>query len=189
MTAIKSLCSKGVLLNEGKFIHAGDIDKIVDQYQQISPLSSKALFEEDDKDAGNDLIRIHSIKLEGEMPDGTFLIDKPLSIEIELSNYKVISPVNINLFFNSPDGTNIFATCSTPELLEKRKINFKCCITANFFNDNRYVIDVMAVTNSSSILYLQHALYIEGIEPPRPEGWMDKFPGYIRPSFTWSVNR
>jgi hypothetical protein len=102
-----------------------------------------------------------------------------------LTNKEITSPINVNLFFNAPDGTNIFATCSLSKIFEKGVIDLKCIIPPNFFNDNIYSIDVMVVTNSEAALEVKETLVIEGFETPRDIGWLGKFPGFIRPSFEW----
>jgi lipopolysaccharide transport system ATP-binding protein len=186
LTAIKSLCTRAIHLNEGRINRIGSVHDVVDEYEQTSSLSSERFFDESGNLFGNDLIRFHSIKVRGDVQNGAFMIDKPLSITIELTNYKIETEININVFFNNPDGTNIFATCSVPEIFEKKRRTMTCEIPANFLNDNFYGIDLMAVTESKGVLHLRNVLNLKGIEPPRKEGWMDKFPGVIRPVFKWT---
>jgi lipopolysaccharide transport system ATP-binding protein len=183
--AISSLCTKGILLKNGKITASGDINKVVNDYQLLFSPTSKTVFEPDNKYSGNEKIHLNFIELEYNDKQGGFLIDEPLTIKVGFTNKEIVSPININLFFNAPDGTNIFATCSTSKIFDKGIIVMKCKIPANFFNDNVYTIDIMAVTNSEAVLEVKETLVIEGFEPPRDMGWLGKFPGFIRPSFEW----
>jgi len=187
LTAVKSLCNSGILLVNGELSFASNIQNVVNKYlMAFSPISKK-YFEPDNPISGNELVAINSIEVITKTNDGAFSIDEALIIKVSFTNKAVSSPINVNLFFNTPDGTNIFATCSVSTEFAKGEIRLKCLIPANILNDNIYSIDVMVVTNSAAILFVKEILIIEGIEPARGEGWLDKFPGYIRPLFEWSI--
>jgi lipopolysaccharide transport system ATP-binding protein len=187
MTAIKSLCSQGLLLKNGKISSFGEINKVVNNYQLLFSPASKTVFDANSKISGNSRIHLNSIELENSSGQGSFFIDEPLTIIISLTNKDIFTPMNVNLFFNTPDGTNIFATCSLQKEFKKGDLNLKCKIPANFLNDNLYSIDIMAVSNSEPVLEVKDSLVIEGLEPSRGIGWLGKFPGFIRPSFEWLV--
>src|SRR5450432_4109797 len=185
--AINSLCSKGILLKNGKITASGDINKVVNDYQLLFSPTSKTVFEAGNKSSGNEKIHLNSIELENGNNQGGFFINEPLVIKVSFTNKEILSPISINLFFNAPDGTNIFATGSMSKIFDKGIVDLKCIIPSNFLNDNVYAIDIMAVTNSEAILEVKESLVIEGFEPPRNIGWLGKFPGFIRPSFEWAV--
>jgi lipopolysaccharide transport system ATP-binding protein len=185
MVAINSLCSKGLLLKNGKVAAAGEINQVVNEYQLLFSPASKAVFEPGNKYSGNSKIHLNFIELENGNNQGGFSINESLTIKVNFTNKEILTPINVNLFFNAPDGTNIFATCSMSKVFEKGTFELRCIVPANFLNDNIYAIDIMVVTNSGAILEVKESLIIEGIEPPREVGWLGKFPGFIRPSFEW----
>jgi lipopolysaccharide transport system ATP-binding protein len=186
MTAIKSLCNKGILLKNGKVSSRGDINSVTNSYQLLFSPATKALFEADSKISGNNKISLKSIELENGNELGGFFINEPLLIKVSFTNKEISTPININLFFNAPDGTNIFATCSDSKVYDKGNVDLRCKIPANFLNENIYNIDIMAVTNSESVLEVKESLTIEGFEPAREGSWLGKFPGFVRPSFEWT---
>jgi lipopolysaccharide transport system ATP-binding protein len=185
MTAIKSLCSQVMLLKNGELSLIGNTDQVMNNYQLLFSPSSRAEFDPDSKVTGNENIRLDSVELENNEEVGRFCINEPLTLKLSLTNRKVFSPINVNIFFNHLDGTNIFATCSTKRQFDIGPMNLKCRIPANFLNDNIYSLSIMVVTESNSILDVNEALVIEGFEPPREAGWLGKFPGYVRPKFEW----
>jgi lipopolysaccharide transport system ATP-binding protein len=186
MTAIKSLCTKGLFLKNGKVSSDGDINKVVNNYQLLFSPATKMEFDIESKITGNSKISLNSIEVENGNDQGGFYINEPLIIKVNFTNKEISTPININLFFNAPDGTNIFATCSDSKVYNKGIIDLKCKIPPNFLNDNIYSIDVMAVTNSEPILEVKDSFIIEGLEPIREIGWLGKFPGVIRPFFEWT---
>jgi lipopolysaccharide transport system ATP-binding protein len=189
MTAVKSLCKSGMLLERGSLSYTGLAEQAINKYLMAFSPASKQVFESDNILSGNKLVALNSIEAITGNPDGRFLIDKELAISVSFKNKTVTSPINVNLFFNTLDGVNIFATCSASYNLPQTDVVLKCLIPANILNDNIYSIDVMIVTNSEALLTVRETLLIEGIEPPRPGGWLDKFPGLVRPEFVWSVEK
>ena len=187
MTAVKSLCSSGIMLANGMLTIHDNIHNVVNKYLTVVSPISKKTFEFDSPISGNDLVRLNSIEFITENKEGRFLINEALKIKVSFTNISVSSPISVNLFFNTPDGTNIFATCSMSQEFAEGDIILKCLIPANVLNDNIYNIDVMIVANSTSILFVKETLIIEGIEPEREGWWLGKFPGLVRPMFEWQI--
>lgn len=188
MGAVRSLCTKGLLLSKGQVEYMGDVDTIVSTYLKSQLAKSKIEFSEVDKDAGNEYVQIESIELVNDAGDGIFMINEPLQIRVTGVNKQLDAPVNFNLFINSDEGQSIFATCSTPERINKGRFEAVCTIPANFLNDNDYYIDFMVVENGNqSRLFYKDMMMIEGKEAQRGEGWQGKFPGLIRPALDWQV--
>ena len=44
----------------------------------------------------------------------------------------------------------------------------------------------MMVAKDENILFVREAIVLEGAEPPRQSSWLGKFPGYLRPNFSWT---
>jgi lipopolysaccharide transport system ATP-binding protein len=183
MLAVKTLCASGILLNNGTVQTQGEMSKVIEAYTATNKLSSFSIIEQE----SNGFI-VHSISASTNGMDGNFDIEDDLYITIEVSSSQVQETININLFFNTPDGTLIFATCSSAEKFEKGKTKFQCVIPAKTFNDNMYLIDLMAVAHGPIIIHnIKCVLTLQGHEDKRSIGWLGKFPGLIRPQyFKWN---
>lgn len=189
MGAIKNLCTKGLLLTKGKMEYMGDIDTIVTKYMKSQLAKSKIEYTHTDKDASNEFVHIETVELQNSIGDGIFMINEQLPIKVTGINKTMAEAVNFNIFFNSDEGYNIFASCSTPAKINYGRFEATCFIPANYLNDNTYFIDVMVVENGTNVrLSLKDALMIEGKEPQRAEGWQGKFPGFVKPNFDWQLN-
>jgi lipopolysaccharide transport system ATP-binding protein len=189
MGAVRSLCNKGLLLSNGQVKYYGETDSVIHNYLKNQLAKSKIEFTDKDKDASNELAQINSIEvLDGEN-DGSFWISKPMFIKIKFTNKSLNGLININLFFNSDEGINIFATCSDQKKLPIGNLEVVCKIPSHFLNDNSYYIDLMLVEDGKEAkLFLKDVMLLEGKEPARKEGWMEKFPGLVRPNFEWEFN-
>ncbi len=187
MGAIKNLCTKGLLLTNGRTEYIGDIDTIVSKYMKSQLSKSKIEFEPTDKDAVNPFVHIEAIELLNSSGDGMFMINEQLPIKISGTNRSMTDAVNVNVFFNADEGFNIFASCSVPAKIPIGRFEITCFIPADYLNDNNYFIDVMVVENGTPRMLLKDTLMIEGQEPQREAGWQGKFPGLVKPKFDWQL--
>lgn len=188
MGAIKSFCTRSVLLANGKLVQVGDTETIVSKY--FKNKMARSYVDLSGEDAANPHLSLFSMEILDNTEDGLFWINKELTLRIRGVNHSMSGPVNINLFVNSDDGTNIFTTCSERLHLEPGEFEAICHIPSNFMNDNCYYLDLMIVENGRDArMFIKDAMMIEGKEPPRAEGWMGKFPGYVKPQFRWNINQ
>lgn len=185
MLAVKSLCTTGLLMDKGRIAAAGPIDNVVFKYT-ASASQNIASFIEIGKESNG--FTIHSVNISNNGVSGNFNIEEDLEIAVDTSSESTLDEINVNLFFNTPDGALIFATCSPVEKYEKGKSVFKCVIPANTFNDNIYVIDIMVVSKGPVIFHdIKNVIALQGHEDKRLRAWMGKFPGLIRPKyFKWN---
>ena len=184
ITAMKTLCERGIYLKNGEVALTSSIDEAVKNYLSLTSLSS---FQEINK--GNDKIFINAIHFKDNGVNGNFDIDKELNIYIQFEVRDKLHPVNINLFFKTSDQLIVFATCSKPEKMNKGIYEIVCNIPSSILNDIDYELDLMVVENGDKpIFFEEQILSIKGIEPNRTSAWLDKYPGLIRPEiFNWNL--
>lgn len=184
MTAVKSLCTKGICLRNGSLHKIGDIENVVNDYLSNTIKLSKVILEKDNE---NEFVVIKEIELMNNL-NGFFNIDEVLDIQIKLKNKTIQEKINVNLFFNTVEGGVIFATVSNQENIPIGDFIATCHIPANFLNDNNYFLNIMVVKNGETpVMYLQNIMLIEGVEPARETSWLGKFPGLLRPKLNWEI--
>jgi lipopolysaccharide transport system ATP-binding protein len=184
MLAVRSLCKTGILLEKGLLNKTGEIQNVIESYleQNNKAISS---FVDIQKEAKGFII--NKINISNNGISGNFNIEENLIIDIKTECIKDFDLINVNLFFNTADGSTIFATCSKAEICKIGKYLYKCIIPANTLNDIIYNIDLMVVENGQIHLhYLKQIMAIEGIEGKREGGWLGRYPGLVRPQyFEW----
>ena len=185
MLAIKSLCSRGIWLHQGALQKTGSIDDVVNSYLKDSSSVCSSQISIEKEQSG---FIVHSLEVSNNGINGNFDIEEELVIDIKVSSNKDFETININLFFNTIDGTTIFVTCSAVEECKPGVYNFRCQIPASTFNDEVYNIELMVVENGPNVLlHLKDVVSIEGVEGKRDGPWLEKFPGLLRPMyFKWS---
>lgn len=181
MLAVKSLCTFGLLMTKGEITEKGPVESIIDSYLSGENLNVNSYV---DIVRSSEGFTIHSIKVSNNGVNGLFNIEDELVFDINVSGEREFKSININLFFNTNDGTNIFAVCSPAAKFEAGKYIFNCKIPAGTLNDIVYVVDLMVVADGPKILHhLKDILLIEGVEGKREGAWLGKFPGLIRPQY------
>lgn len=183
MLAVKSLCTNGILLENGQISATGDIDHVSQKYIAVHQTSSLEVL---NQTTGH--LTLESIEVFTPSNDGRFPIEKDLRIDIRIKSTEKYRLINVNLFFNTAEGNLIFVTHSKAEALEAGTTTYTCTIPANTLNDNIYSLDIMVVENEErGILHIQEAITIEGVELKRNGGWLDKYPGLVKPLYyEWS---
>jgi lipopolysaccharide transport system ATP-binding protein len=185
LLAVKSLCNKGLFLNNGKLNTYGEIDFIIQNYSNKNSFTScnDLMYKTDD-------YIIKKIKINDNNTLGNFNIENDLEIEIDVDFYSYIEFVNINLFFNTTEGSTIFVTSSPAKNVNLNSYLFKCKIPASTLNDNIYILDLMVVEAKEKVTtYLKEVLTIQGVELKREGSWLEKYPGLIRPKYyEWKIS-
>ncbi|MEO7311357.1 MAG: polysaccharide ABC transporter ATP-binding protein [Chitinophagaceae bacterium] len=188
LLAVKSLCKTGLWLDKGLCKGIGPIDKIIDSYMQKNQSNkSSAITIDKEKDG----FTVLSVDISNNGAEGCFNIEEDLTITVNVKSEKHYEAININLFFNSLDGSVIFATVSPAEKFENGTYTYTCVVPAYTLNDILYSLDLMVVQNGPKIIHhFKDFLSMEGIEDRREGAWLDKFPGLIRPQyFKWSKTK
>jgi lipopolysaccharide transport system ATP-binding protein len=186
MTAVKSLCQKGLYLNNGKIeLHSG-IDEVMADYLKTNNMTSV-----NEVNFASNKIIIHSIYIDDNGVPGNFNIDEPLLLTVNFKAIDLKMLTNFNLFFKTTEGQIIFATCSSAQMYSIGDYTIQCEVPKSTLNDNEYALDFMMVENGEkATVILNDILTIKGNEPKRESAWLTKFPGLIRPEyFKWNIKK
>ncbi|WP_309640378.1 ABC transporter ATP-binding protein [Flavobacterium sp.] len=184
MLAVKSLCNTGIALKNGYIQKTGSIESVIDSYLSNASIIAQSFVSIEREVEG---FTLHSINVSNNGIEGSFNIENDLIIDVAVSSEKDFEGININLFFNTIEGTLIFATCSDSIYFKKGFATYQCTIPGYTLNDNIYSIDLMVVKHGAKILHnIKEVISVEGVEVKRDGSWLEKFPGLIRPqTFEW----
>ncbi len=193
LTAIQALCNKAFYFEKGRLIDQGETTHIVTNY--LSKVSHKSLekhWDNIDHAPGNDQVRIKSFRLSPEFQDNLFHIDvrTPINFEFEFWNMEEESILNLSMHLYTFTGECIFNVGTQAESFGKGLIKGTCEIPGNFLNDGSYVVSMMIVKDTSTVLYNMEEALVFDIEDFRENvTWYGKWPGYIRPQLNFSIRQ
>lgn len=195
MTAVKNICKKGMLLVNGKVNLIGDTEEVVNKYLALNKLDSpmKQEFDSFEEAPGNDLVRMKRMEVcphKNNNDEGIITVNDPLDIEFEFWNKDVERPINLSMHVYNGTGDCVFNLITVSRKLECGLYGSVCKIPAPFLNDGIYSISMMIVAESSYAIYnFENIISFEVNEKRRSSGWHGKRPGYVRPSFEFSLNK
>lgn len=194
MTAIKSLCERAILLENGEKIFEGNSDDVIHKY-----LSNGIDFDVSGYNRRKDIVTSTNVDLleasvhaENKSCNSAMRIDEKLLIHIK---FKVKNPNNVyhtTLHFRSDRGVIIFVATGgmIKGVISEREYTNTCIIPPNFLNSISYSIDLLIVENHRRVVinkkdYLLFTLLDTEKEIGR---YMGKEPGCIKPKFEWITN-
>ena len=193
LTAIQALCNKSFYFEKGQLLDQGETSRIVTTY--LSRVSQKKLQREwTDLDSapGNDQIKVKSFKLLPDYLDDLMHIDVRTSMEIQFEFWNLVenSQLNLSLHLYSYTGECIFNVGTASQSFARGIVTGTLEIPGHFLNDGSYMISIMVVKDTSSVIYNMEEALTFDIEDYR-EGvtWYGKWPGYIRPQLNFSLNQ
>ena len=151
MGAVRTLCDRAVLLNEGSVQLDSTPDLAIEGYMQAAnasqPHNGETVWPDDDSAPGGDQLRLQSVRLLGPTgkPQAIFDAKQPISVEI---GYKVIKPVRgmrVNLQLLTMEGLIAFTSTDhqyQPQQLDCGQYISSCKIPDKLLNIGAYCLRI-----------------------------------------------
>jgi lipopolysaccharide transport system ATP-binding protein len=192
MTALKSLCSRAILLNAGRIMEEGETDKVIANYLQNGAMMQLAQVWNDPQTApGNKIVRLHSTKIsyDGEANNENIIVTTPLRMEFQFWNYEPDAMLNFSVVLYDQQDTCIFNTGSGAKRYPHGLVKGICHIPGNLLNDAVYRVRLLIVKDTSTaLLDLQNVASFEVHDTEREGNWYGKWIGAVRPDLSWETS-
>jgi len=201
MSVISRLCDRGILIDKGRIIQDGPIQQVVSTYltsefrtseEQKWPILSQA--------PGNDIVRLHAVRVCDQNGQGSFTIDicQPVMIQMK---YEVLKPgyaLLPHFTLHNDGGLCIFV--GIDQDLEWRDwprpvgiYESSALIPANLLSEGTMFIGPVMRTVDPDMLhfYVENAVAFEiidsGANNSARAGFNKQIPGVVRPLLKWST--
>jgi lipopolysaccharide transport system ATP-binding protein len=190
MQAINSLCSKAIWLQKGSVLANGDARTVVNNY--MSQLQRRIWKQEWNwnEAPGNDAIKVLSVELIPQLPDPLAPLDIRAPLTVKFRFYNAGNNINLmaDLLLFTLTGDCIFDVHTTPAEYGEGILDGECTIPGNFLNDGSYYFSLhFAKDSSQQLFYLEECLYFDVEDYREGINWYDKWWGYVRPKFPFSL--
>lgn len=186
MLAVKNLCSKGIILENGLKKFEGGIDQALDIYNSESNNTDSKIHWDVEDAPGNRSAKIISVELKAK--DNLFFIEEGFEIEVMFIN--LIENHTLNVSISLFDDKEVYVL-SSPNLkrekFEKGVYKSTCFIPKNLLNKGLYFFSVLLVGNNYEIITQLDkivAIEIEEIGINRGD-YYGYWSGVVRPYFEW----
>ena len=194
MAAVKSLCTRGIVLENGKVRFDGDIEHAVSYYLSgDSEISNQKIFDSGYEKAEFKLDSI-SINSAGKS------IYEPLSENdaIELNTTIILKNVQAknyhityHLYNEMGEALFSFSNSNEKDVLLLGKNELKCIFPSSFFQSGQYFLSFYFIKNRKEAIFIENDIMsFTVVDSSRELGiYMGREPGYIRPTFQWKLKR
>lgn len=199
MTAVRSLCSRGVLMKNGQLAFIGETEECIRQYLMAAgQIPSEAKWKDAQTAPNNGKVWVRGIRAVSERTDGLdpliFDMATPISIEVDVEVVQK-SVFHVTLVFSSDQGAVAFTSGSkaprdTDDLTELGYRQFTCCIPANLLNEGGYYVRLLVVEDQTRIgISVEDAIGfdVKDLAPRMVGSWHGREPGPVRPHLEWRV--
>jgi lipopolysaccharide transport system ATP-binding protein len=202
MVAVQSLCKRVLWLEQGEILESGIAGAVVSNYLNKSfgrSASSEEVWPDVDSAPGNDLVRLHAVRIRvaGENSAAPLTMKTPFLIEVD---YRVLKPdaqLHITLHLYTAHEIVAFTTGSgldpvwSGRLMPTGLFRSVCYVPGQLLNAGRHRFDVLVIKDRSSLL-LKHesALIFEILDlEERNLSWYGREPGVVQPILNWTTEQ
>ena len=186
LVAVKSLCTKGILMERGSISFSGTADETVEKYMKVNAdqLHPKISFETPAEAIGNEIIKIRQIAIE---PSNPFISDE---ISVHFSFWNLSHEEETFLAFDLIDLHEevIFGSGFKFKKDANNLSSASCRIPADLMNDGIYSIHLYFNSAEMRPLYqLAKAVSFEVAYKKRNYAYFGKINGAVRPKLNWET--
>ena len=191
MAAVKVLCRKAILLNNGVIASSGDVVDVIEDYSLTVALQANAREWPDPATApGNENVRLSFIRVVPPENESTITIDTGALVEIGFENLRENITLGCTVYLTNREGVLIFESGHLFSLNRDSRCGFYHLtgrIPEHLLNAGRYSLDVIFGEDQRYILFRSDGVVsfeVENTATGRGSN-MSVAPGVIRPLLSW----
>ena len=197
MAAVRNLCRSVMWIDCGRIVRSGNIQQIVTAYlAQSTSAHMERYWPQRDTAPGNEAFRLHRARVYGvNGPANEITVFTPFVIELEYWNLVPELRLNLSLLLWNEEGSLVFNTFPLEEpewhgrpfpvgLFQSR-----CEIPANLLNSGTHRVQLYAVRDETSVLFVYDDVLSFQVIDVRDEktAWYGRWAGAVRPKLKWST--
>lgn len=191
MTAVKELCSKGILLNQGLLNYQGDVANTIMEYQKNSQKQSSYLHTGSmDSALGNENIRILEFSVKA-LNDGFLDIDSGVKVKLKFYNFQENINLDTTFELRTYEESVVFHTgvlLSTQNDSRKGEYTVEFEIPKNLLNAGNYYFKLIFGKDQKDALFIANEIVGFEVENVKIGSNLTLMPGIIRPNFDYKIS-
>ena len=192
MTAVQSLCTRALKLNNGELEVDGQVGLVVERYLREGHIDlAEALWTEPTSAPGDDLIRIKRVRV---LPDDNsdrmlLTMQTPLRIETEYWVIKAGVVTHLTYHLLNHEGITVLTSGCRPAVREPGLYRAVCQLPANLLNSGGYFFKLLIVKNENVVTYENSGIASFNIEDTaeRNSACLGREPGVVQIPLSWNT--
>jgi len=189
LDAVRSLCSKAILLKTGQLDFNSDVHAVIDRY--ISNYKTNILrrdFDAHDDAPGIPELKLLSAELISDSTDGILTIDTELKLIFKFYSDKQFSDFNLSLVLWSVSGTCIFNSITSLCAISKGEHYSQLTIPGGLLTNGAYNIELYFVSKSTKLFNIPELFVFELMDASRNGIMFGTGKGIVRPNLSFTID-
>jgi lipopolysaccharide transport system ATP-binding protein len=190
MTAIKTLCSHSIWMENGLVKKIGETEKVVDQYliRYIESTNFRKLDLTNSTLYKNEKIKFLKVAVEG--PNDVIRVNDSFLIYFQFESLIENFKLNMSLVLYTKDDICVLNTGSSAIEAKMGIYETRCNIPANFLNDEFYRVRILIIKDGAEALIdIDNIISFEINDIQREGSWYGKWIGVVRPELNWEIGK
>ena len=193
MAAVKTLCTQGILMEQGTITFSGTQNEVIDRYLAGTTQNDWHLQYEYENAPGNEWVKMRRMEIAPRRADQkpVITVKSPLELDFEFWLEKDNVPTNLSLHVYAATGECVFnvITQVPVPVLKKGLHRGSCLIPGDFLNTGQFSVSMMVVRDTSIPMYnWENAVSFEVEEEREDTNWHGRFPGFVRPKLDFKIH-
>jgi lipopolysaccharide transport system ATP-binding protein len=200
MNAVQSLCRRAIWLDHGEVIKEGPVSAVVNEYLASgSARQSEEVWNEIETAPGNDVVRLHRIRVRPENEDSAdaLTIKTPFVMEVEYWNLLPGTRLHVALHLYTEQDIIAFTTGNGAQVAandaysEAGLFRGTCYVPGELLNIGRHRFVVLLVKDGNTVVYRhESAVSFEILDRNAGEaGFYGREPGVVQPALKWTTEQ
>lgn len=196
MASVKTLCTRGLVIDNGRIIFQGSADEAVSKYltnMKETDTPNRVVWDQQNAPENNG-VRVEEILVFRKDKDFRKSISMDDEIKFSVKFWVDDSSRNFDvaLKLKADDSTVIFSANSAKSKFantsKSNHLEFSCIIPKNFLNEGEFILDVSIIEdNRTLVLALNDILSFLIVPKAKKMGvYMGKSQGFLKPDFEWT---
>lgn len=189
LSAVRTLCTRGVLLNRGRMVFSGSADEVVRRYLTDTRAASSDrewIAPETEHAAGE--VKLLSARLTPRDDSGVLDVHTPFDLEFQFWNGRPGAVLNASLFLYTDDDQVAFNTISSRESTPQGVHRVTCHVPGDLLNDNSYRVRLLLVEQGRALEDHSHLFTFDIADGNVERFWLKKWEGSLRPKLPWTFS-
>ncbi|HKR00954.1 MAG TPA: ABC transporter ATP-binding protein, partial [Pyrinomonadaceae bacterium] len=198
MVAVKAMCSRAILLHEGRLVEDGPPVRVVNSYLGAGRISRAEILWNDPAQApGTDAFRLRSVRVRNSAGEVTSELsaEESFSVEIEYVNLAPGSALGATVLLFNSDGTHVLSSISNHErnwhgrAFPSGVFRSTCRLPGHLLPGGRFDVSVLVWGNNYAISHREDCVVEfevhESVE--MRADYFGDWPGVVRPLLEWDT--
>jgi lipopolysaccharide transport system ATP-binding protein len=198
MVAVKALCSRAILLQQGAMVEDGPPAKVVNSYLGAGRTSrAEVLWSDPSQSPGTGAFRMNRVRLRNAVGEITSELSsqEPFSVEIEYVNLSPGSALGVTVMVFNSDGIHVFSSLSNREPnwhgrgFPAGVFRSTCYIPGNLLPEGRFDVSVLVWADNYSVSHREDCVVefeIHDFGETRND-YFGNWAGVVRPLLEWNT--